>query len=279
MLHAEGDIIGGRSDEDIASDTYLKLIRKIRKDENVKAIVLRVNSGGGSALASEIIYRELKLAKEENDLPLVASMGNVAASGGYYILCHADSVLAQPNTLTGSIGVYGIIPNFEKFLENKIGITTDGVKTGKFADILSPYREMTDEERVIIQELVDDTYDDFLSRCAEGRNMTVEEIHAIAQGRVWSGEDALENGLIDKIGELDDAISIASNMAELEDYKVVYYPKEKSPVDEWMDKLSNIQMEKSLKKELGQFYNVFIQVRELKNIHGIQARMPQFDIK
>jgi len=212
LIYAEGNIVDGEgNDENIASANYIRMIRKARLDKNIKAIVLRINSGGGSALASENIWRELTLAKAEK--PLVVSFGDVAASGGYYIAAAADSIFAQPNTITGSIGVFGIIPNMQGFFNNKLGVTFDGVKTAEHADG-GVYRPMTEAEKKFAQEGVDRVYMQFKQRVAQGRKMDINMVDSLAQGRVWSGYDALRLRLVDKLGGLQDAINCAARLAK-----------------------------------------------------------------
>src|SRR5688572_31570868 len=209
LIYAQGNILDGGGDDQgqIASANYIKLIRKARLDKTIKAIVFRVNSGGGSALASETIWRELSLAKKEK--PVVVSFGDVAASGGYHISCAADSIFASPTTITGSIGVFGIIPNMQEFFKNKLGVTFDGVKTGPYADAGAIYRPLSENEKKFVQNTIDDIYNGFKQRVADGRKKTVGYIDSIAQGRVWSGVKAMEVGLIDKFGGLHDAVECA----------------------------------------------------------------------
>lgn len=289
VIYAEGGIEGGKGSEiSIGSDKYAKIIEKVRKDEDVKAIVLRVNSGGGSALASEIIWRELDLAKRSG-IPVVASMGSVAASGGYYISCNADTILADRNTVTGSIGVFGLMALADEFYNDKLGITFDTVKTTQFSDFPQSVlmnRELRPEEAAIIQKGVDDIYDLFLKRVADGRGMTVEQVHEIAQGRVWTGVQAKENGLIDVLGGVEDAIDIAQDMAGLvdEDFKVAQYPKTEDPFDKFIKELMGGKTSKSIvERELSQFEDLYQQyklLQEFKNMDCVQMRLPyQIDIK
>ncbi len=279
VIYAQGEIIYGKGDENlIGQDLIIKAIKKARKDKKVKAIVLRVNSPGGSALASELILRELELTKKE--LPLVVSMGNVAASGGYYLACNADRIFAEPTTITGSIGVFGVIPNFSK-LANTIGINAEQVRTNKGADY-SIFEPMTDEFRLVTTEGVEAVYTTFLKRVAKGRNMTVEAVDSIAQGRVWSGVDALNNGLVDELGNLDDAILYAAELAEITDYKVRNYP---SYNVDFEDRFSSFPFmktkEKVLIEELGEAnYKIYQTIKQFSRLEGIQARMPYvIDIK
>jgi protease-4 len=273
VVYAVGSIEGGQgNDETIGSEKISAEIRKARKDDKVKAIVLRVNSPGGSALASDVIWREVVLAKAVK--PVVVSMGDVAASGGYYIACAADSILAQPNTITGSIGVFGVLMNAKNMVNNKLGIMIDTVKTNRFADLGTPFRPLTGMERGIIQNGVNEIYTDFITKVAEGRGMKVADVDSIGQGRVWSGEDALEIGLVDKLGGIEDAIEVAAGMASVENYRVVEYPKQKDPVQAFMEELTGQGEEVFLKHRLGQYYEYVKDVEELMNMEGVQARLP-----
>lgn len=284
VIYAEGAIVSGKGDVgEIGSDTYVKAIREAREDEKTKAIILRINSGGGSALASEIMWRELKLAKDKG-IPVIASMGNVAASGGYYMSCVADTILAEENTITGSIGVFGIGAELGTFFQDNFGITFDGVKTTTHSDFpVSPFinREFKESEKNIIQKGVNDIYDIFLQRVADGRNMAKEQVHAIAQGRVWTGSQAKENGLVDVIGGMDDAMVLAEKMAGLETgaYKVSSYPAKKDPLEMVMKEFGMAKTkDKILREELGTLYKSYKQLKELTKMKGVQARMP-FDIE
>ncbi len=276
LIYAQGDIIDGSSDDQarIASGNYIKLIRKARLDKTIKAIVFRVNSGGGSALASEGIWRELSLAKKEK--PVVVSFGDVAASGGYYISCAADSIFASPVTITGSIGVFGIIPNMQDFFKNKLGITFDGVKTGPYADAGAIYRPLTEQEKQFIQRSIDDIYSGFKQRVADGRKTSVEYVDSIGQGRVWSGQKAIKIGLIDKFGGLQDAVECAARMAKLKDYRLSEYPEIKNIFDRLFGSGNNAIKTQTLKNELGEenykIYKELIRVKQMTN--SVQARMP-----
>lgn len=277
VIYANGDINGGEgSDESIGSERISRTIRKARLDKNIKAIVLRVNSPGGSALASDVIWREILLAKKVK--PVIASFGDVAASGGYYIACAADSIFVQPNTITGSIGVFGVIPNFQNLLNNKLGITFDGVKTGKFADIMSVNRPLTEGERFIIQTDVNRIYDSFISRVAEGRKKTKTYIDSIGGGRVWVGTDAVKIGLADRTGSFNDAIAAAAKKAKIKDYKIVEYPEMIDPLKSLMENSADKVRTYYTKKELGDQYHIYEQMKSTITKSGIQARMP-FEIK
>jgi protease-4 len=276
VVFAEGEIIDGKGEEgQIGSDTYKNLIRKLRYNDNVKAIVLRVNSPGGSSLASEVIWRELYLARKEGK-PVVVSMGDVAASGGYYISCMADSIFAQPNTITGSIGVFALIPNMESCFYNNLGVTFDRVKTGDYADALTISKPLNPQERKIIQNQVDMIYADFKQRVADGRKMDTASVDSIAQGRVWTGVRASKIGLVDRVGGIDDAIRSAAKLAKLKDYQISEYPEPKSPFDEIFGSYMSNAQSKMLVKELGE-ENVQLlqQVKKIKDNFGkVQARLP-----
>ncbi|MDF1572692.1 MAG: signal peptide peptidase SppA [Bacteroidales bacterium] len=273
VVYAMGNIVTGDAGEGtIGSDRIAKAIRKAREDDKVKAIVLRVNSGGGSALASEVIYREVKLAAEVK--PVVASLGDVAASGGYYIVCPADTIVASETTITGSIGVFGLIPNFKELMNEKIGITTGVVKTNKYADIMSVSRPLTEDERAMIQDYVDDTYTTFVNHVAEGRAMTFEEVDDIGSGRVWSGVNAMEIGLIDVYGGLEKSIEIAAEMAGLENYRVTSLPYLEDPFTMLMKQFYGEAKTRIIRGELGNSYELYKKAEEISNMQGLQAIMP-----
>lgn len=273
IVYAYGEIIGGEGDnESIGSERISRAIRNARTDENVKAIVLRVNSPGGSALASETILREMILTKAEK--PVVVSMGDVAASGGYYISCHADTIVANPTTITGSIGVFGLLMNTQKLMKNKLGITIDTVKTNQFADMGSMYRSLTEKERNIIHKSVKDIYETFISHVAEGRNMSKKEVDAIGQGRVWTGTDALDLGLVDILGGLEDAIDIAAKMADLENYRISSLPKQIDPMEKLINDLTGNAKASILENELGESYQLYKELNNLLEMDKLQMRMP-----
>lgn len=273
VIYANGDITGGEgTDESIGSERISRAIRKARMDDKVKAIVLRVNSGGGSALASDVIWREIVLSKKVK--PVVASFGDVAASGGYYIGCAADSIFVQPNTITGSIGVFGIIPNFQNLFNTKLGITFDGVKTGEYADIMSVNRPLTAGERLIIQTDVNHVYDTFISRVAEGRKKSKSYIDSIGGGHVWVGTDAVKIGLADRLGNFNDAVAAAGKKAKLKDYRIVEYPEQISTLKSLLDDgADNIKMYYA-KQEFGENFLIYQQMKKAIVNAGIQARMP-----
>jgi len=276
VIYASGNIVSGKGNKDeMGSETISKAIREARLDDDVKAIVLRINSGGGSALASDVMWRETILAKEAK--PLVVSMGDVAASGGYYIACAADKILASEKTITGSIGVFGLIPNMKGFFNNKIGITFDAAKTNTHADMMTVFRPLTGEEKDIIQIGVEKIYDDFITKVADGRGMTKQEIDDIGQGRVWVGNDALKIGLVDEIGGLNDAISIAKDLAKVENYELENYPKRKDPFEQFIEELSGNMEARFIKAKLGDNYKYYEKMESIGKYSGVMARMP-FDI-
>lgn len=273
VIYAEGGI-DDSSTEGIISDELSRTIREARRDSSIKAIVLRINSPGGSALGSEIIWREVKLAQETK--PLVVSMGDYAASGGYYIACAADSIVAHPSTLTGSIGVFGIIPNTQDLLK-KIGMTTDRVKTNQYSDFPAIDRPFTSDEKDLMQAYIERFYGVFLSRCAEGRNTSSEAIDLVGEGRVWSGENAISINLVDKLGGIDDALAIAAGMANLENYRVVELPELLTPMEIIMQSLSGGAAAKFADIFLGEEYKLLKTINGLKSAHPVQARLP-YDI-
>ena len=271
IIYATGTIDLGNGDEtSIGSITTAKAIKKAREDKNVKAIILRINSGGGSALASDIIWRETQLIKK----PFVVSMGDYAASGGYYIACEADHILANRTTLTGSIGVFGMIPNLQNFYKNKLGITIDTVNTHKSAD-MGIDRALTTFERKKIQQGVEETYNTFISKVAKGRNMTTNEVDKIGQGRVWSGYDAKSIGLIDSYGGLEEAINIACNLAKIKDHQIISLPKKKDLLQDLMLKIGEeATISNLLIQKLGVNTKLIDPIEDLLQQDKIQARMP-----
>ncbi len=269
VIYAIGDITDSES-EGIVSKNMVKTINDVAKDSAVKAVVFRVNSPGGSAYGSEQIWHALSMLKTKK--PLIVSMGDYAASGGYYISCMADQIVAQPNTLTGSIGIFGVIPNI-KGLNEKLGFTYDGVKTNKMSDAISVNRPFTPEERDLMQNYVNRGYELFVKRCADGRKMKIEQIKAIAEGRVWTGEDALKIGLVDKIGGLKDAIKLAVDKAKLKSYNISEYPVKEDFTTRFMKNFSKDIETRFVKAQLGEQYTIFKQIKNLDKINGIQARM------
>lgn len=274
VLYAYGDIVDGEGTVgQIGGDKLSRQIRKLRRDKDIKAVVLRVNSGGGSALASDIIWREVELTKKEK--PVIVSMGDYAASGGYYIAAAADSIFAESNTLTGSIGVFGLIPNFKGLLNNKLGIHIDEVNTGKFSSLMSnPDKPLSAEERSIIQMEVNRTYSTFMERVANGRKMPVAEVDSIGQGRVWTGKQALELGLVDAIGNLQRAITAAAGKAKLKDYQILELPEKEEPFASILSSSKDKVKMWLFGEELGEYQKYLLDVSKVLKNTGIQARLP-----
>jgi protease-4 len=272
VVYAVGEIVSGEGDDEtMGSENISRAIRTARLDDKVKALVLRINSPGGSSLASDVIWREIELTKKVK--PVIVSMGDVAASGGYYIACAADSIFAQPNTITGSIGVFAIIPNMKKFFNNKLGITFDEVKTGKFSEI-SITRPLSDDERLLLQAEVNNIYKTFTQKVANGRHKTPEFIDKIGQGRVWTGAEAIKIGLVDRLGNIDDAVKSAAKKAGLKEYKLVDYPAQKDPLKELFDDSADKVRTYFTKQELGENYNYYQKMQSVLKTTGIQSRMP-----
>ena len=275
VLYAQGEIRYGEGDvEYIGQKKIIDALKKIRKDKSIKAVVLRVNSPGGSALASDMIWRELEIIKKEK--PLVVSMGNYAASGGYYIACNAHKILAEPTTITGSIGVFGMIPNFSQLADN-IGINAEQVGTNKQSLGYSPFEPMTDEFHNYAKESIEGIYKTFVERVASGRNMSFAQVDSIGQGRVWTGKEALQNGLIDELGNLEDAIKLAAELAEIEDYRTTDYPRYTKDFKDAFKpfSISTKAKENLLKEELGlENYNIYKSIKQFSELKGVQARLP-----
>lgn len=273
VVYAVGNINDGKGDNNqgIYSESFIKEFKKAYKDKDVKAIVLRINSPGGSALASENIWQEIEKAKKAGKV-VVTSMGDYAASGGYYIACNSNYIIAQPNTITGSIGVFGMIPSFQNTLKNKLGVTIDGVKTNKHSDYGTGFRPMDETELMVMQKSVEDIYSTFTKRVADGRKMTVAQVDSIGQGRVWAGADAIKIGLVDKLGSINDAIDKAAQLAKISKYAIVYYPKQK----DWFTMLfsKEDEVEAALRAKLGRFYFTYEGLNQLMSQEGVQARMP-----
>ena len=282
IIYADGEIMDGKNKrgETVGSDETRLLIRNARLNDDIKAIVFRVNSPGGSSLASEEIWREIMLAKAAK--PLVVSFGDVAASGGYYISCGADSIFAEPTTITGSIGVFGIIPNFKQFFNNKMGVTFDGVKTGPYADMPSVNRPLNAAESLFVQQSIDTIYHVFKSRVSEGRKLSMEVVDSIAQGRVWTGKRALEIGLVDRLGNMKDAIDCAARMAKIKDYRLKEYPENKGFLQSLVNNFSNEIKAKAISEEIGvEQYKLLKQIKNVKAMTGVpQTRLPfEIDIR
>ena len=279
IVYAEGTIVDGEGTlGSVGGDKYARIIRKLRQDDNVKGIVMRVNSGGGSGMASENIWREVELAKKMG-IPVVTSMGDVAASGGYYIAANSDAILAQNNTITGSIGVFTMIPSFQEGMKDHLGVTFDTVKTTKFSTSITPFFDMSDEEGMRLQKYTDEFYDHFLKRVSEGRNMTKGAVHEIAQGRVWTGKRAKELGLVDQIGDIDDAIALVVEKAGLDNYRLKEYPRIKAPMEQFIEELSGKKKKEPianimLENEMQEIFPYLKDVKEILTTKGPQARMP-----
>lgn len=277
IIYAQGEITGGEGGLNyIGEKSMRRSLRDAADNKDVKAIVLRVDSPGGSALTSELIWREIEMAKKKK--PVVVSMGNLAASGGYYISCNADRIFTEPTTITGSIGVFGVLPNFTE-LANNIGVHTEQVSTHTNASGYSVFTPLEDETRAIIQESVEGVYDTFITRVAEGRNMTKEQVDAIGQGRVWAGTDAVKNGLADELGGLDEAIAYAAKLGETNSYSIVNYPEYERNFEDILNNLTSMPFAKSkesfIKEEVGEEnYQVIQRIRRASQLRGAQVIMP-----
>jgi protease-4 len=275
VVYAQGEIRYGKGDENyIGQEALIKALRKVRKDNKIKAVVLRVNSPGGSALVSDIIWRELALTKKEK--PLVVSMSNYAASGGYYISCGATKIVAEPTTITGSIGVFGMIPNVHQ-LAGKMGINAEQVGTNKQSVGYSAFEPLTDSFHNTVKESIEDIYKTFVNRVAEGRGLTFAQVDSIAQGRVWTGVEAVQNGLVDQLGNLEDAVEVAAELAEVSDYRITNYPRYKKDFKDAFKPFAFMKASKEnlIKEELGsENYTLYKNIKEFSELKGIQARMP-----
>jgi protease IV len=275
VIFAQGTIVMGKGNEtNIGGNSYADLIRKQRKDSSIKAIVLRVNSPGGNAIASDIIWREVELAAKEK--PVVISMGNYAASGGYYIAAPGTTILADPTTITGSIGVFGLLPNTADLFNKKLGISTQAVNTNRNSDFPSVYRPMTGYEKDVMQINIDNFYNSFINKVAAGRKLSPARVDSIAQGRVWSAPKALEIGLVDKIGGLDSAVAEAARLAGIRTYSLRELPVPEDPYTRLISMLSNEVRMRILNNHLGEYRNVVEELQNLEELSGVQARMPYF---
>lgn len=273
VIFAEGEIVSGTSREGVmGSETVAKAIKQARQDEKVKAIVLRVNSPGGSALASDVMWREVILAKAEK--PVIVSMGGVAASGGYYISCAADKIFAEASTITGSIGVFGLIPNMKGMFNNKLGINIDRVNTNDYSDGLTPFRPLEIKEREALKSMIEEIYSDFTQKVADGRGMTQAEVDSIGQGRVWTGLNAKEIGLVDEIGGLEDAIAAAVEAAELEDYRINELPEQEDPIEKMMKEFSNEVRLQILGEDIGKAEHYYRNIKSVISTRGVYTRLP-----
>ncbi|MCU0443516.1 MAG: signal peptide peptidase SppA [Microscillaceae bacterium] len=281
VIVGEGEIFSGKSsDNTIGSETIAAEIRKARQDKKVKAIVLRINSPGGSALASDVMWREVMLAKKVK--PVIASMSDVAASGGYYMAMACDAIVAQPNTITGSIGVFGVLFNTKDFFKNKLGITYDQVETGEYSNLANPNFEMNEQERKMVQTAINQIYDDFTGKAAQGRKMPLDSLKKIAGGRVWSGISAKKLGLVDALGNLEDAVKLAAQKAKLKegDYRLRYYPTQKTFYEKLMDTFQTQAKteERLIQEKLGELYPYYRIMQQVKKTYYVQARLP-YDIE
>ncbi len=275
IIYAEGDIMPGKSDNNsqIASETFIKTLKEVSNDKSIKAIVVRVNSPGGSSMASDIIAKEIKLAKKNK--PVIFSYGNVAASGGYYISCVGDSIFALPNSVTGSIGVFAMVANTENLFGQKLGLKYETVNVGEMAELWRPDRSMDAAQSMMMQNAVNNIYDDFISIVSEGRHIEKSVVNNLAQGRVYSGEDALKLKLIDGLGNIDRAVLSAKRMAKLKDYKIVEYPESKGLLEKIIDRSSNKESQMSeLLIQMGLDANSVKDIISVKNMQGMQMRLP-----
>lgn len=277
VVYAEGTVVDGKGENGtIGDEKYVKILRDLRKNDRVKAIVLRINSPGGSAMSSENIWREIRLAQDAGK-KVVASMGDYAASGGYYIAAPADTILAQSNTLTGSIGVFNVIPSVSELLEDKLGINFDTVKTGDLSTGITPVFDMSPKEIALLQSRTNAMYELFLKRVSEGRGMSRDAVHEIAQGRVWTGANAQKLGLVDQIGGLEDAIAVAQELAGLDGYRVLEYPAIKEPLQQLIEDYlmeEEVNTKALLKTQLGELQPYYDFLDEVRTAKGVQARLP-----
>jgi protease IV len=276
VVYAQGDITQGKSSQtSIGSETMSAALREAREDDNVKAIVFRVNSPGGDALASEVIRREVELAGQEK--PIIVSMGDVAASGGYWISTNADYIFAEPTTITGSIGVFGVIPNFKQLMNDKLGITFSDVMTNENSDFIDVMKPMSDFQHAKLDSFIIEIYDKFVSLVAKTRKLDPDYVDGIAKGRVWAGEDALELGLVDHLGGLEDAIKYAAEKAELgENYRLRAYPIRKPFFKQVIEEITGETKARIVDEELGEFKTYYDQVKTMQQMKGVQARLPFF---
>jgi protease-4 len=276
VIVAEGTIMPGSSEQSeptIGADTFVEEIRKARENDRIKAIVLRVNSPGGEYRSSDMIWREVVLAAEKK--PVIASMGDFAASGGYYIAMACDTIIAQPQTVTGSIGIFGLMFDMSKFFDNKLGITFQEIKTGEFGEMFTVTRPLTEAEKNIWQNVLDKNYDKFLQKAAQGRHTTKEEIQKVAAGRVWTGVQAKEHGLVDLLGGFNDAVKVAAEKADIsDDYRVKFFPKRKSFIEKLLSDSEETVKVKLLQREMKEHYLLYQQWNSIKHYQGAQARLP-----
>ncbi|MFY0643742.1 MAG: signal peptide peptidase SppA [Bacteroidia bacterium] len=275
IVYALGDIVTGKGDgTQIAADDLVQTLKKVRETEKIKAVVLRINSRGGSALASEIIWREVQLLADAK--PLVVSMSDYAASGGYYIAAPAHTIVADPTTITGSIGVFGLVPNAKKLFNDKLGMNFEYVGTGEYSDFGRIDQALEAEERAYIQEIIDQIYNTFVKRVSDGRDLSPDQVDSIAQGRVWTGSMAKEIGLVDELGGLEYAVELAAKAADLEEYKIREYPKLKDPFNQIFERMQgNASLEQSLlRTSYGHYIKTLMDAEKLASQHSVQAMLP-----
>ena len=273
VIVADGDIMPGKADRGVVGAvTIIEQVRKARNNDNVKAIVLRINSPGGVFQSGDMMWREITLATKQK--PVIASMGDYAASGGYYLAMGCDSIVARPTTITGSIGVFSVLFDLSQFMGNKLGITSEEVKTGEIGQMFTVTRSLTEVEKGIFQKQTDEVYETFTRKAAEGRHMNIDDLKKIASGRVWTGAQAKDNGLADVLGGFDDALKIAAAKAGIgEDYKLRYYPRPRPLLERLMGDYEENTKAKALQKELGEYYPWYRQWETVKDYQGVQARM------
>ncbi len=272
MIYATGSIGGGEGDDQsIGSERISRAIRKARQDDKIKAIVFRINSGGGSALSSDVIWREIDLARKVK--PVVASFGDVAASGGYYIACAATRIIAEPTTITGSIGVFGLIPNMEGLFTKKLGITFDWAMTNKNGDYIPVMKPLSPYQSMLLQRDVDNIYDVFTGKVAAGRKLAKAQVDSIGQGRVWSGNDAKTIGLIDEFGGLTRSIQVAAELAKTTSYKVISLPEQKEWFEQLIDQITGSDPSAKMKAVLGDDYRYYQYLKEIREMKGVQTRL------
>ena len=272
IVQSQGTGLGISQEHQIVGEKMIKDLQDLREDDDVKAVVIRVNSPGGSAFASEQIWREVCLLKEKK--PVVVSMGGMAASGGYYISCAANRIFAEPTTLTGSIGIFGMIPDMSELMTEKIGLKFDVVKTNEMSDIGTMARPFNEAESAQMQKMINRGYDLFTKRVADGRGMAQDSVKLIAEGRVWTGEQGLNIGLVDELGNLDDAVAHAAELAKVEKFRAVGYPAPDNPFEQLLNQTKGGYLDSELRELLGEGYAVYSLVRNVKDADRIQARMP-----
>ena len=272
IVQSQGTGLGMSQEHQIVGEKMIKDLQDLREDDDVKAVVIRVNSPGGSAFASEQIWREVCLLKEKK--PVVVSMGGMAASGGYYISCAANRIFAEPTTLTGSIGIFGMIPDMSELMTEKIGLKFDVVKTNEMSDIGTMARPFNEAESAQMQKMINRGYDLFTKRVADGRGMAQDSVKLLAEGRVWTGEQGLNIGLVDELGNLDDAVAHAAELAKVEKFRAVPYPGADNPFDQLLNQTKGGYLDSELRELLGEGYAVYSLVRNVKDADRIQARMP-----